>query len=97
MKRVHILVKGLVQGVGFRAFVRRNAKRLGIKGFVRNLPDGFTVEIVAEGPDDAIEQLISITKQGGPPGGPWLRMLRWSMRSPGMSLAILRYFINVLN
>ncbi len=38
MKRVHILVKGLVQGVGFRAFVRRNAKRLGIKGFVRNLP-----------------------------------------------------------
>ncbi|GAB6946446.1 acylphosphatase [Vulcanisaeta sp. JCM 16161] len=67
MKRVHILVKGLVQGVGFRAFVRRNAKRLGIKGFVRNLPDGFTVEIVAEGPDDAIEQLISIAKRG-PPG-----------------------------
>ncbi|WP_054842290.1 acylphosphatase [Vulcanisaeta distributa] len=69
MKRVHVLVKGLVQGVGFRAFVRRNAKRLGVKGFVRNLPDGFTVEIVAEGPDDAVDQLISIVSKGGPPGG----------------------------
>ncbi|ADN51164.1 acylphosphatase [Vulcanisaeta distributa] len=67
MKRVHVLVRGVVQGVGFRAFVRRNAKRLGVKGFVRNLPDGFTVEIVAEGPDDAIEQLISIVGKG-PPG-----------------------------
>ncbi len=62
-----MLVKGIVQGVGFRAFVRRNAKRLGIKGFVRNLPDGFTVEIVAEGPDDSIEQLVSIVNKG-PPG-----------------------------
>ena len=67
MKRVHVLVRGMVQGVGFRAFVRRNAKRLGVKGFVRNLPDGFTVEIVAEGPDDAVDQLISIVRKG-PPG-----------------------------
>ncbi len=67
MKRVHVLVRGVVQGVGFRAFVRRNARRLGVKGFVRNLPDGFTVEIVAEGPDDAIEQLINIVSKG-PPG-----------------------------
>ena len=67
MKRVHVLVRGVVQGVGFRAFVRRHARRLGVKGFVRNLPDGFTVEIVAEGPDDAIEQLIGIVRKG-PPG-----------------------------
>lgn len=50
MKRVHVLVRGVVQGVGFRAFVRRHARKLGVKGFVKNLPDGFTVEIVAEGP-----------------------------------------------
>ena len=67
MKRVHVLVRGVVQGVGFRTFVRRHARKLGVKGFVRNLPDGFTVEIVAEGPDDAIEQLISIVRKG-PPG-----------------------------
>ncbi len=47
--------------------MRRNARRLGVKGFVRNLPDGFTVEIVAEGPDEAIDQLISIVSKG-PPG-----------------------------
>ncbi len=67
MRRVHILIKGLVQGVGFRAFVRRHAKRLGVFGYVRNLPDGFTVEVVAEGPDEAIEQLIDIVRRG-PPG-----------------------------
>ncbi len=66
MKRVHVLIRGLVQGVGFRAFVRRNAKRLGVKGFVRNLPDGYTVEVVAEGPDEVIEQLISIIRKGPP-------------------------------
>lgn len=67
MKRVHVLVRGLVQGVGFRAFVRRHAKKLGVYGFVRNLPDGRTVEIVAEGPDEAVDQLISIVRRG-PPG-----------------------------
>ena len=67
MKRVHVLIRGMVQGVGFRTFVRRNARNLGVKGFVRNLPDGFTVEIVAEGPDDAVDQLISIVRKG-PPG-----------------------------
>ncbi|BDR91315.1 acylphosphatase [Vulcanisaeta souniana] len=67
MKRVHVLIKGMVQGVGFRSFVRRNARNLGVKGFVRNLPDGFTVEVVAEGDDDSIEQLIGIIRKG-PPG-----------------------------
>ncbi|KUO94014.1 MAG: acylphosphatase [Vulcanisaeta sp. CIS_19] len=67
MRRVHIIVHGLVQGVGFRSFVSRNARRLGVKGFVRNLEDGYSVEIVAEGPDEAVEQLINIVRRG-PPG-----------------------------
>jgi acylphosphatase len=67
MRRVHVIIRGIVQGVGFRAFVVRNAKRLGAKGFVRNLPDGFSVEIVAEGSDESIEQLLQIVKRG-PPG-----------------------------
>lgn len=64
IKRVHVIVKGLVQGVGFRAFVMRNAKRLGVKGFVRNLPGGFSVEIVAEGDEESIDKLLEIVKKG---------------------------------
>ncbi|PLC67747.1 acylphosphatase [Vulcanisaeta sp. EB80] len=67
MRRVHIIVHGLVQGIGFRSFVNRNARRLGVKGFVRNLEDGYSVEIVAEGLDEAVEQLINIVRRG-PPG-----------------------------
>ncbi|MBI4532178.1 MAG: acylphosphatase [Candidatus Latescibacteria bacterium] len=46
--RVHILVSGVVQGVGFRFFTRRIALGYGMTGYVRNLPDG-RVEIAAEG------------------------------------------------
>ncbi|WP_069808314.1 acylphosphatase [Vulcanisaeta thermophila] len=67
IRRVHVLVRGLVQGVGFRAFVARNARRLGVKGFVRNLPDGFTVEVVAEGEEDSVNKLLELIRRG-PPG-----------------------------
>ena len=47
------IVKGDVQGVGFRYFALRAARGLGVAGIVRNLPDG-SVEAIAEGPADAI-------------------------------------------
>jgi len=50
------LVSGRVQGVGFRYFVLRRANELGLRGFVRNLPGG-SVEVVAEGGDDALAEL----------------------------------------
>lgn len=50
------IVRGRVQGVGFRWFVGREAKRLGLGGFVRNLPDG-TVEVVSQGADDHLDAL----------------------------------------
>ena len=56
MKAVHILVSGIVQGVGYRWWTARVAGPLGIAGWVRNLYDG-RVEIWAEGADDALEQL----------------------------------------
>jgi len=63
---VHIYVSGRVQGVFFRASTKDQAQHLGLTGFVRNCPDG-RVEIVAEGPFEAIEDLIEWCRLG-PPG-----------------------------
>ena len=52
-----IYVQGLVQGVAFRAFTEREARRLGLMGFCRNLGDG-RVEVVLEGEKEAIESLV---------------------------------------
>lgn len=60
------IVRGQVQGVGFRWFVWREAKRLGLGGFVRNLPDG-TVEVVSQGLEKSLEVLERALAQG-PPG-----------------------------
>lgn len=56
-------VRGLVQGVGFRVFIRRAAWHLEIRGFVRNMPDG-TVQIVATGSPQALDKLIQEVWQG---------------------------------
>jgi acylphosphatase len=56
-------VNGRVQGVGYRYFVLREAEVLGIAGFARNLPDG-RVEVVAEGPDDALGRFEDRLRQG---------------------------------
>ena len=60
---VHIIVIGLVQGVGFRYYVHRHASRFGIKGYVRNLYNG-DVEIEAEGERDALESFIREVRIG---------------------------------
>jgi acylphosphatase len=61
--RVHLLVHGRVQGVGFRTFVVREAQALGLAGTVRNRPDG-TVEVEAEGGADALDQLVLAVRRG---------------------------------
>ncbi len=61
--RLHALVDGSVQGVGFRAFVIDHATALGLQGWVRNLSDG-RVEVVAEGPQDALEKLLERLRLG---------------------------------
>ena len=65
MERVRIVVRGLVQGVGFRYNTRAEASRLGLTGYVKNLPDG-TVEIVAEGEAQPLRELAEWAKQGPP-------------------------------
>ncbi|HSQ73972.1 MAG TPA: acylphosphatase [Bacteroidota bacterium] len=61
--RAHIVVEGLVQGVGFRWFVARHAQGLGLKGYVRNLFNG-SVEVEAEGDRSLVEELIRHLKVG---------------------------------
>jgi len=63
MIRVHILVEGRVQGVGFRSYVRRLANQLGLKGWVRNLRDG-RVEILAEGEEHLTDELVQWCYRG---------------------------------
>jgi len=64
--RAHVYVSGRVQGVFFRHETRREAKMRGVKGWVRNLPDG-RVEAVFEGEEEAVKQLIEFCRHG-PPG-----------------------------
>jgi acylphosphatase len=60
---VRIIVSGLVQGVGFRYYIYRQANALGLTGYVRNLPTG-QVEIVASGEKGLIDELIKVTRSG---------------------------------
>jgi acylphosphatase len=63
MASYRYLVRGRVQGVGYRYFVQREADALGATGFVRNLPDG-SVEVVAEGSDGVLAQLEARLREG---------------------------------
>jgi acylphosphatase len=63
MKRAIIVIAGSVQGVGFRWYVLRAAKVLGLTGEVRNRTDG-TVVIEAEGAQEAIERLLETAREG---------------------------------
>lgn len=65
LARVQLLITGQVQGVFYRASALEQAQSLNLSGQVENLPDG-TVELVAEGPKWALEQLITWCKQGPP-------------------------------
>jgi acylphosphatase len=60
-----MIVAGVVQGVGFRMYAQRQARSLGLGGYVRNLPGG-EVEIVAEGDHAAVERLIAWARVGPP-------------------------------
>lgn len=62
-KRIHVVVRGRVQGVFFRASAQREAKRLGLVGWVRNRPDG-AIEFVAEGEEDQVKALLAWAQHG---------------------------------
>jgi acylphosphatase len=62
-ERLDARVRGYVQGVGFRWFVVRAAARLNLTGWTANEPDG-SVRVVAEGPSQALDELVARLKQG---------------------------------
>ncbi|MGH7497852.1 MAG: acylphosphatase [Gemmatimonadales bacterium] len=65
MSSARFLVRGQVQGVGFRWFVSRQARRLGIGGYARNLPDG-SVEVMARADDPAALSRLEELLRNGP-------------------------------
>ncbi|MBP7669441.1 MAG: acylphosphatase [Candidatus Eisenbacteria bacterium] len=63
MREFRAIVFGRVQGVCFRAETVSTARRLGLRGYARNLPDG-TVEVVAAGPEQALADLLGYLHHG---------------------------------
>lgn len=62
---VRMMVAGRVQGVCFRAYTRDEARSLGVRGWVRNLPDG-RVEVLAKGTPDQLRALEAFCRKGPP-------------------------------
>ncbi len=65
MSRRHVIVRGTVQGVFFRASCQQEAARAGVTGWVANRPDG-SVEAELEGPDDAVDRMVEWCRTGPP-------------------------------
>ncbi|WP_153934557.1 acylphosphatase [Aeromicrobium sp. S22] len=65
MERRHVIVRGTVQGVFFRASCQQEAARLGATGWVANRPDG-SVEAVFEGPPEVVDRLVEWCRTGPP-------------------------------
>lgn len=62
----HLIISGRVQGVGFRYFTKKNAKSLGLNGWVKNLSNG-DVETVIQGEKDRVEEMMNHLKSGPAP------------------------------
>ncbi len=62
-KNVRIFLSGRVQGVGFRAFIRKNARKLNVNGWAKNLNDG-RMEAVFSGNKEDVDKLVELVKNG---------------------------------
>jgi acylphosphatase len=64
-KSIRLYISGSVQGISFRQFVKENADKNNVRGYVRNLEDG-RMEIFLEGDTDSIDSMVSLCKRGPP-------------------------------
>ncbi len=67
MKRITAIARGRVQGVGYRYFITGCARKTGVSGFVKNMPDG-SVLMVAEGRQEALDNFLSMARALSEPG-----------------------------
>ena len=65
MKAVRVMISGRVQGVGFRYFARRKAKKLNVFGWIQNLGDG-SVDAVFQGEDKNVDEMVKWCYEGSP-------------------------------
>lgn len=65
MKAILVLIDGRVQGVGMRYFIRKNAQKLGISGYARNLPDG-KVEVLLIAQEENLQNILNTIKNNSP-------------------------------
>ncbi len=61
---VHLTIRGRVQGVGYREWMRRTATALGLSGWVRNVAGDRSVEAVISGPEGVVEEMIAACRRG---------------------------------
>jgi acylphosphatase len=83
LERLHGVIKGDVQGVGFRFFLIHRAEGLGLKGWVTNRDDG-AVEFVAEGSRRALEQLERAAREGPRMARVTALEVNWSTATGGL-------------
>ncbi len=88
---VRVVVYGYVQGVFFRAFASRQATKLGLSGYARNLPTREAVEVQAEGERKQLEKLIDYLKMGPPTAKVGKVVTNWSKYSGSYSGFSIRY------
>ena len=88
---VQAIVYGYVQGVFFRDFVSKQAKELGLTGYVRNLPGGEAVEVQAEGERKQLEKLIGYLNVGPPTARVERVVTNWSEYTGSYSHFSIRY------
>ena len=88
---VRVVVYGYVQGVFFRAFASRQATKLGLNGYVRNLPAGGAVEVQAEGERKQLEKLIGSLEVGSPTARVGKVVANWSKYTGSYSGFSVRY------
>ncbi len=88
---VRVVVYGYVQGVFFRAFASRQATKLGLSGYARNLSTREAVEVQAEGERKQLEKLIDYLKMGPPTAKVGKVVTNWSKYSGSYSGFSIRY------
>ncbi len=84
IEELHAYIYGRVQGVGFRYFVVQKAHALALRGYARNESDG-SVEVLAQGPRPALEQLLLLLRQG--PSAAQVRDVRVTWGTPSEHLS----------